>query len=89
MNKGSGTTGCTYNQHQHKIQSINETFPNIHTFTYIKILHFKSLHLGVLYALWHQYKGRHVQNRVGDVNWCRHYGNQHGGSLKIKNRTTI
>ena len=25
----------------------------------------------------------------GDVNWYNHYGEQYGGSLKIKNRTTI
>jgi hypothetical protein len=24
-----------------------------------------------------------------NVNYCNHYGNQHGGSLKTKNRTTI
>ena len=24
----------------------------------------------------------------GNVNWCSHYGEQYGGSLKTKNRTT-
>ena len=25
----------------------------------------------------------------GNMNWCSHYGEQYGGSLKSKNRTTI
>jgi hypothetical protein len=25
----------------------------------------------------------------GNFNWYNHYGNQYGGSLKIKNRTAI
>ena len=26
---------------------------------------------------------------AGNVNWCRHYEKQYGGSLKTKSRTTI
>ena len=39
---------------------------------------------------WKDVEKREPSNTVGgNVNWCSHYGEQYGGSLKTKNRTTI